>query len=111
MSIDSGRRDKKIVIERAGAPVDNGLTTVPGPWAPLCSPHADVFYGAGTEQRQAAQEGGSQVASFEVLSNSKTRSVSVTDRIQFDGGTWDITANIEIERGAGRRITAVRKAK
>ncbi|MFZ2995947.1 head-tail adaptor protein [Sphingobium sp.] len=110
MSIESGRRNKKIVIERAGAPVDDGYTKVPGPWTALCAPHADVFYGSGTEQRQAAQEGASQTASFDVLANSNTRSVSVADRISFDGGYWDITSNVEIERGAGRRITGVRRA-
>lgn len=110
MSIDSGRRDKKIVIERAGPPVDDGYTTLPGAWAQWWSGRADIFYGTGTEQRQAAQEGASQTASFDVLANSKTRAVSVTDRIMFDGATWDITANIEIDRGAGRRITAVRAA-
>lgn len=105
-----GRLNKRLRIERTGEPIDDGYNTVPGEWALLCNAWCDVFYGTGTEQRQAAQEGASQSASFEVLSNVKTRTVSVADRIVFDGANWDISANIEIERGAGRRITAVRAA-
>lgn len=105
-----GRLKHRIQFERASPPVDDGYTSVTGDWVLLTMAWSDVFYGTGTEQRQAAQEGASQAASFEVLANSKTRTVSVTDRIKFDGGAWNITANIEIERGAGRRITAVRAA-
>lgn len=105
-----GRMRDRITVEREGAPVDDGYTTVPGGWAQWCKASAAVFYGNGSEQRQAAQEGASQSASFEVSATSKTRAISVKDRIQFDGALWDITGNHEIERGAGRRITAVRKA-
>lgn len=103
-------RPHLITIERAGPDIDDGYTTVPGAWEEWCREWAAIYYGTGTEQRQAAQESASQAASFEVPANSKTRAVSVTDRIVWDGGEWDITANIEIDRGAGRRITAVRKA-
>jgi len=109
-AVKKGKLNRRIKIDRMGPPVDDGYTTEPGGWTELCQAWAAVYYGSGSEQRQAAQESASQAASFEVQSNPKTRAVSVTDRIIFDGGEWDITANIEIDRGAGRRITAVRKA-
>lgn len=105
-----GRMRSRITVERKGAPVDDGYTTIPGGWIVWCKAYAAVFYGSGNEQRQAAQEQASQAASFEVAATTKTRTISVADRISFDGALWDITGNHEIERGAGRRITAVRKA-
>lgn len=108
--MSSGARKDRITIERMGDPIDDGYTTTPGAWAEWCKAYAQVFYGTGTEQRQAAQESASQAASFEVPANSKTRAVSVTDRIIFDNAEWDVTGAHEIDRGAGRRITAIRKA-
>lgn len=103
-------RPHKIEIQRAGPPVDDGYTTTPGDWALWCQEYAAVYFGTGTEQRQAAQEQAAQAASFEVLSNAKTRAVSVGDRVVFDGGTWDITAHNDLGLNEGVRITAVRAA-
>lgn len=103
-------RPHKIEIQRAGPPVDDGYTTTPGDWSLWCQEFAAIYYGTGTEQRQAAQEQASQSATFEVLSNAKTRAVSVGDRVVFDGGTWDITAHNDLGFHDGVRITTVRAA-
>lgn len=102
-------RPHLITIQRAGPDIDDGYTTIPGEYAEWCKAWAAIYYGTGSEQRQAAQESAHQAASFEVLANSKTRAVSVTDRIVFDG-EWDIISVIPIDRNSGIRITAVRKA-
>ena len=89
--MSAGRRRDKIVFQRAGL-TDDGYTeredwdnpvTVATEWAA-------VFYGSGAERRQAAMEQGSQTATFEVPSNNATRSMSVKDRIVFNGASWDI---------------------
>ncbi len=103
-------RPHRIIIERAGTPTDDGYTTTPGEWAEWCQEYAAIYYGTGTEQRQAAQEQAAQSASFEVLSNDKTRAVSVGDRIVYAGGNWDITAHNDLGLNDGVRITAVRAA-
>lgn len=109
MSLDAGRRDRKVIFQRAGAPVDDGYTTTPGEWAEYCRAWASVSFGTGQERREAAQESASVTATFQVLRNSKTSSVSVTDRIVFDGGNWDITSVVPSrEFNAGVDITAVR---
>lgn len=59
-------------------------------WATLSQEHAQVFYGRGDERRQAAMEQGEQAATFQVPSNTNTRSVTLKDRISFDGSLWDI---------------------
>lgn len=103
-------RPHLITIERAGPDIDDGYTTVPGAWEEWCREWAAIYYGTGTEQRQAAQEQAAQSASFEVLSNDKTRAVSVGDRIVYAGGNWDITAHNDLGLNDGVRITAVRAA-
>ena len=80
-------------------------------WAEYCRAYAAVYYGSGKEQREAAQVAGSQVASFEILSDSKSRAISVIDhRISFDGGTWNITAKQDLGLNDGVRVTAIREA-
>lgn len=110
MSLAAGRRNKRIRIEaRTVAEDDYGGEAEA--WAVYARPWASVYYGSGAEQREAAQQGGSQAASFEVLSNSKTRAISMIDhRIQFDGGIWNITAKQELGANEGVRITAIRAA-
>ncbi|WP_084514853.1 head-tail adaptor protein [Sphingobium lactosutens] len=79
-------------------------------WSLFTQEFAAVYFGTGREQRAAAQEGGSQAASFEVLSNRKTRTVSRVDhRIVFDNSVWDVTGAHDLDNG-GRRITAIRAA-
>ena len=111
-------RPHKIAIQRPGPPADDGYTTIPGAWATWCMEYAAIYYGTGTEQRQAAQEQASQSASFEVLSNAKTRAVSVGDRVCYPvtdpdpakWPAWDITAHNDLGFHDGVRITAVRAA-
>jgi head-tail adaptor len=103
-------RNKRIVIQ-ARTVVEDGYGGEQETWAEFGQEYAAVYYGTGSEQREAAQQGGSQVASFEVLSNSKTRAISVINhRIAFDGGIWNITAKHDLGLNEGVRITAIREA-
>jgi head-tail adaptor len=61
-------------------------------WTTVASEWAAVFYGRGDERRQAAMEQGAQPANFQVLSNSVTRSITITARIIFDDANWNIVA-------------------
>lgn len=115
----SRNRPHKIAIQRPGTPEDDGYTTIPGAWATWCMEYAAIYYGTGTEQRQAAQEQAAQAATFEVLSNSKTRAVSVGDRVCYpvtdanpdNWPAWDITAHNDLGYNDGVRISAVRAAR
>lgn len=110
MSLDAGRRNKRITIE-ARTVAEDGYGGETETWTVFARPWASVYYGSGAEQRDAAQQGGSQAASFEVLSNSKTRAVSTVDhRVRLDGGIWNITAKQELGANEGVRITAIRAA-
>lgn len=111
MGTPAGQRNRKVVFERQGAPFDDGYTTQPGAWATWCTEWAKVVFGTGAERRTAAQEQATLTATFHVLRNSKTAELTPLDRIQFDGGVWDIasvvpsrTLNAEID------VTATRPA-
>lgn len=103
----SGRRDQLITLERATTLQDEYGEEVPS-WATLGQEWAAVFYGRGDERRQAAMEQGSQAATFQMLSNTLTRSLTLTDRIQF-GGVWDIEGiSPDMPRRGYVEVTAVR---
>lgn len=78
-------------------------------WESVFEEYAAVYFGSGTEQRAAAQTEGEQAASFEVLSNNRTRSLTVSDyRISYQGGKWDIRSIADIGFNDGMKINAVR---
>lgn len=82
-------RDRLITVERATATTDDygGETLV---WATLERAWARVRFGRADEKREAAQEGGVQSATFEVVPTTALLGTKLTDRIQFDGSAWDI---------------------
>ena len=84
----AGRRDQLISLERATVEQDPYGEEV-STWAEICTEFAAVYYGRGDERRQAAMEQGSQVCTFQMLSNPLTRSLTTTDRIQYKK-PWDI---------------------
>lgn len=87
--MSAGPRDKLIAFQRAstGRGPSGAQTEI---WATLVREWASIFWGQGSERRQAAAERGAQSATFQVLDNALTRSVTIKDRISFNG-TWDIT--------------------
>lgn len=106
--MNAGGRHHKIAIERRSVVTDpyGGETET---WAALVDEWADVRFGSGQERRTAAQEAGSQAATFVVLDNAKTRSVGLQDRISWDGAVWDIISIAPSSKlNTEREITAVR---
>lgn len=105
---DARKQDRLISVERFTKTTDVYGGEVKA-WAPYCSAWASVVFGRGDERRQAAQEAASLTATFRVRSNSLTAAITTTDRIAFDGATWDISSNVPFNR-EGRDITAIRSA-
>jgi head-tail adaptor len=83
------RRGNLVTFERATTTQDDYGEETPS-WATLCQEFAQVFYGKGEERRQAAMQEGEQAATFQVPSNTSTRSVTLKDRISFDSSYWNI---------------------
>lgn len=68
---------------------------------------ARVRFGPAGEKREAAQEGGLQAASFELIPTAALRAVDLTNTIEFDGSTWDLTEKALLDRNK-IRFTATR---
>lgn len=85
----AGKRDELITVERATETTDEYGESIKG-WSTLGQEWARVFYGTGNERRIAAAEQGEQSATFQVLYNAVTASMSIKDRIASGGSYWDI---------------------
>lgn len=103
----AGRRDQLITLSRFTTTQDEYGEEIQA-WAPIGTEWAAIFYGAGSERRQAAMEQASQTATFQILANELTRSLTVQDRIEFNGN-WDIQSISPMQRGL-IEATAIRGA-
>ena len=111
MPLPRGKFDQRVGFERATLVADEYGSEVPS-WAEIALPGevsgrwAALSYGRGDERREAAREGGVQPATFIVLADEVTATLTVTDRITF-GGVWNITGIVPRGR-AEIEITAVK---
>lgn len=99
--MQAGRRDRRVSIERQGAPTDNGFTTKPGSWSEVASRKAQIIWPKGSEPFQ--QEGivTQKPATFILPSDSITRSITTLDRIVYAGKAYDLKSVNEIGRNEG----------
>ena len=93
MTVPAGQRNAAVQFQRNAA----GRSALGGKaaenWQDLGAARlAKVLYGSGAERRAAAGEQAVQAATFRLLADSVTGTVTVRDRISFDGLHWDITS-------------------
>lgn len=93
----AGELDKQITFETRTTATDDFGGEMEAFGAPFTA-WAKVTFGTGQERRAAAQEQGSQAATFQVRRWSQTDTVTVRDRIVFDGARWDIESRAAIGR-------------
>lgn len=95
------QRTELIVIQRATPTEDEhgGQTLV---WATYATRRARVRFGTAQEKREAAQEGGVQSATFECVRSSTLDTVTLKDRIVYDGSNWDIVERAPFDTAAIR---------
>lgn len=103
------RRFNQVEFRRKGSATENAAgEPIPGASTLIAPAWAAVYYGKGQERREAAIEGASQPATFNVETNSALRGVTVADFVRFDGSDWDIT-NISPMSRSEIDFTAVRR--
>lgn len=104
--MNPGERDELITFERGTVTVDDYGGETPT-WAEYAQAWANVRRGTGQERREAAQEAGSQSATFVTDWNPTLETIEITDRIQYRGDAWDI---VDVAPDVRREIqfTAVR---
>ena len=105
----AGERNKLITFQRniAGRSPLGG--TAAAIWESLGSRMAKVLWGSGAERRGAAGEQAGQPATFRVLADTITTTITVRDRIAYLGAYWDVTSAVPIggPSGAEFEFTAV----
>lgn len=104
--MNRGEFDRLITVQRATVTVDDYGGETPT-WVDTEQAWARVRFGLAQEKREAAQEGGTQAATFELIPTTALLAVALKDRILFDNSAWDITEVAPLDRNL-LRFTAVR---
>ena len=103
------RRNQLVTLERFGF-VKNQYEEEVEDWAEIGKEYAAVYYGRGDERRRAAAEEASQSATFRMLLNTNTVSLSPKDRLQHNG-VWDIQGvSPDTPKPGEIEVTATRSA-
>jgi SPP1 family predicted phage head-tail adaptor len=87
----ASRRDSLVTLQRATVVTDTYGGETPT-WVDLRKEWARVTYGTASERREAVQTQAIQSATFDLPDNELTRGLKATDRILWNGVTWDIAA-------------------
>jgi head-tail adaptor len=109
--VTAGARDRKITVQRFTTGSEDAFGAPIEAWADHAGFWAAVFYGSGSERREAGLEGADRVATFEVDYGATAVGVTVADRIIDDqSNTWDITGTAQ-DRAKGKVMwTATERA-
>lgn len=102
-----GERDQLIRVVRPVTATDDYGAEIEGSTTLIEEAFARIKYGFAQEKREAAQEGASQTATFEVVPTVALEATRLTDRIEFDGSDWDIAEVAKLDRQT-LRFTATR---
>lgn len=95
--MDSGQRDRLVTMLRSTSSRDEFNAPIVT-WEPIGRQWARVFYGRGDERRAAASEERQQVATFLFPTNTVSKGLQVTDRLQDEAGDWDVVKVSPITR-------------
>lgn len=118
-ALQARKRNKRILVEKCAGGIDGfGHKTVGAEWREYCRAWVSITFGSGGEQREAAQNGGNQTATFYALANDMADSISVRDRIRYplsdpdpkNWPAWEINAVAELGFNEGYAFTATRVA-
>ena len=106
--MQSGRLIHRVIVKRFSGEQDAyGEET--GEWAEIGSRLSQVFFGKGAERREAAMTRASQSATFRLRVDVLTRSITVRDRLSYEGCDWDISGIAQDTPQSGEiEITAIR---
>lgn len=104
----AGPLDRRITLERYGITYNADNEPIEG-WAELGKRWASKEDVSDGEKVRAAQVGASVSTRFRVRYDSLTSTLTATDRITYDGQTYEIQGTKELDRRVGIEITASRQ--
>ena len=104
--MSASRRDKLVSLQRNTPAADSHNEDIPA-WGEIGKEWARITFGPASERRAAAQEQSNQTITFDLPANSLTQSLKATDRINWNGVSWDLVAP-GIPKGQGElQFTAI----
>lgn len=102
----AGKRNRRIVIERATVATDPGSGEEIKTWGTLATVWAEMMPLSDSERVKAAEVSAEITTRFRILWTTTVSTVNPKDRLTFDGKTWDIWGTKEIGFRQGIEITA-----
>lgn len=105
--MNAGEFDRTIELFAPTAPVDDGYTTTPGGFASQGTRKAKYVPAMRREIFEAAGREAQVPVVFEVRSDTLTRQIDATWRIEYDTLTFDVKGSQEVGRRKYMRIEAV----
>lgn len=110
MRLPAARYDRKVEFLRATV-TRNALGQEAAAFAAFAgsAAWAQVRWGSASERREVAAQGAAQSATFRVRSTSAALTVTVQDRVRFDGSDWGIVGRASVgAQGSDLEFTAER---
>lgn len=106
----AGALDRRITIERQTEGAADSYNAKTVSWAALATVWAARTDVSDAEKTASAQIGSALATRFTVRSTATTRTVTTLDRIDYDGGRWNILGVKETKHGRNQylEITAIR---
>lgn len=97
----AGKLDRRVTIMRGGAPVDDGYTSQPGALTTYAVRWAAWVPATRKEQFENAVNQGKAGGFFHLRSDSETRAILTTDKLEYNGQVFDILGVSELGRDDG----------
>ena len=99
--------DRRVVIQRQGAAVDNGYTTKPGDWATLGERWAQLIRSRGREVFENLGIEADVPLTILMRFDALTRTITEKDRLVVEGRAFNLKSVVEIGRRDGIECVGV----
>ena len=103
----AGTLDRRITIQRQGASTDDGYTTVPGALETYAERPASWKAANGRETYENLGREAKSAGTFFLRYDTLTSAIRATDKVLWDGRTWDIASVTELGRREGIELLVI----
>lgn len=103
----AGKLKRRVTILRQGAPLDDGITTKPGPWETLATRYAQDIRSRDREVFENLGIDAEVPMTFILRHDSVTKTITPLDRIGFEDKQFDIKSVNEVGFREGVEVIGV----
>lgn len=105
--MDAGKLDRIITLLKRAADIDDGYTTRPGSWESEGTRKARYLPAMAKEIYEHSGRGEQLPAVFEFRSDTLTRQIDATWKLEFEGRTYEVTGTQTVDRNRYIRVTGI----